>query len=71
MSERSTQIFAVHASGFLVGVALIMFPSAGPLFTDPEFHNLSSAQFGVLFTPQIVTAITVSSLTAALATRTC
>lgn len=67
MNERNRQIFAVYASGILVGISLILFPSAGPLFTDPVFHNLSSAQFGILFTPQIVTAIAASLLTATVA----
>lgn len=69
MNGRYRQIFAVYASGILVGISLIIFPSAGPLFTDPEFHNLSSAQFGILFTPQIVTAIASSLLTATVARR--
>ena len=69
-SDRNRTIGAVYLSGLLVGISLILFPSAGPLFTDPKFHNLNSGQFGALFTPQIITAITTSSLIAALASRT-
>jgi fucose permease len=69
MNQRTLQIFAVYGSGVLIGVALILFPSAGPLFTDPAFHNLREAQFGILFTPQIITAIAASSLTATLSRR--
>ncbi len=29
------RIAAVYGSGFLIGIALILFPSAGPLLTDP------------------------------------
>lgn len=50
-SERHRTIGAVYLSGLLVGISLILFPSAGPLFTDPNFHNLNSGQFGALFTP--------------------
>lgn len=68
-SGRSRSVIAIYASGLLIGIALILFPSAGPLFTDPAYHNLSSAQFGVLFTPQIITAIAASALTASAANR--
>ncbi len=67
--ERHKTILAVYLSGLLQGVALITFPAAGPLFTDPDFHGLTSNQFGVLFTPQIVTAIAASVLAARLAAR--
>lgn len=68
-SLRRRTIAAVYLSGLLVGISLILFPSAGPLLTSAEFHALNSGQFGVLFTPQIITAILASSLTAALANR--
>lgn len=62
-------IVAVYLSGLLTGITLILFPSAGTLFKDDNFHALSNSQFGVLFTPQIVTAIIASSGTASLAAR--
>ncbi|NDJ78000.1 MAG: multidrug effflux MFS transporter, partial [Chloroflexi bacterium] len=68
-SQRLQSILAVYLSGMLAGISLILFPSAGALFTDADFHNLSSSQFGVLFTPQIITAIASSFLTARLARR--
>ncbi|MFZ4826105.1 MAG: MFS transporter [Phototrophicaceae bacterium] len=68
--ERSKTVVAVYLSGMLVGISLILFPSAGSLFTDANFHHLNSAQFGVLFTPQIVTAIASSVLTASVARYT-
>ncbi|MEO1441427.1 MAG: MFS transporter, partial [Chloroflexota bacterium] len=66
---RLQTIAAVYLSGMLAGISLILFPSAGSLFTDPAFHDLSGSQFGVLFTPQIITAIASSFLTATLARR--
>ncbi len=68
-SERNQTVLAVYLSGLLQGIALIIFPAAGPLFTDPEFHGLSSGQFGVLFTPQIIAAIAASALSARLAAQ--
>jgi len=66
---ESAKIVAVYGSGLLQGIALIIFPAAGPLLTNPAFHGLTSGQFGVLFTPQIVLAIIASSLAARLGTR--
>ncbi len=64
MIEKKKTVAAVYLSGFLQGVALILFPAAGPLFTDPSFHALTSSQFGLLFTPQIITAIAASAFAA-------
>lgn len=61
---RTQTITAVYLSGFLQGISLIMFPAAGPLLTNPELHGLTGGQFGFLFTPQIITAIIASALTA-------
>ena len=69
MTEKKKTVAAVYLSGFLQGVALILFPAAGPLFTDPNFHSLTSSQFGLLFTPQIMTAIAASAFTARCASR--
>ena len=69
MTEKKKTVAAVYLSGLLQGVALILFPAAGPLFTDPSFHALTSSQFGLLFTPQIITAIAASAFTARCATR--
>ena len=67
--DRLKTIAAVYLSGLLQGIALILFPAAGPLLTDPAYHGLSSGQFGLLFAPQIVAAIVASALAARLADR--
>lgn len=64
MTQKKKTIAAVYLSGLLQGVALILFPAAGPLFTDPGFHALTSSQFGLLFTPQIIAAIAASAFAA-------
>ncbi|MCB0210337.1 MAG: MFS transporter [Anaerolineae bacterium] len=64
MNTRHKTIAAVYLSGFLQGIALIIFPAAGPLLTNPNFHGLTASQFGFLFTPQIITAIVASTLSA-------
>jgi len=57
MSQRIKKILGIYLSGYLQGVALVLFPAAGVIFTSPDFHDLSNMEFGLLFTPQIVFAI--------------
>lgn len=69
MNQRHLTIIAVYLSGFLAGIALILFPSAGALFQNQDLHALSSSQYGVLFTPQTITAIGAAFLAARFAAR--
>ena len=48
---------------------LVTFPAASTIFTDPDEYGLSNTQYGLLFVPQVVTAITSSLLGASLARR--
>ena len=63
MSNRTKAIIAIYGSGFLQGIALVLYPAAGNIFTNEAYHGLSSSEFGILFTPQIIFAI-LSSLSA-------
>lgn len=63
------KVISIYTCGFMAGVALIMFPGAGSILTDPEFHGLSGGQFGSIFTPQIITAILFSLLAPKLADK--
>ena len=69
MENRTQAIAIVYLSGFLQGISLILYPAAGPIFTNPELHGLSSSQYGVLFTPQIILAIIASFAAPGLAGR--
>lgn len=60
---KTKKIIAIYFSGFLVGIALVLFPAAGNLFVDPDYHGFSSAQYGSIFIPQIVFSI-ISALSA-------
>jgi fucose permease len=60
---------AVYAAGLVQGIALVTFPAASTIFTDPQRYDLSSAQFGAMFLPQVVTAITASVAGGGLAHR--
>ena len=60
---RTRKIASVYLSGFLVGVALVLFPAAGNIFVDDAYHGFTSAQYGSIYLPQIILAI-ISSLSA-------
>jgi MFS family permease len=48
---------------------LVTFPAASTIFTDPSEYDLSSTQYGFLFLPQVVTAITAALLGSRLGRR--
>ncbi len=57
---RIRKIISIYLSGFLVGITLVVFPAAGSILTDSNFHGFTSIQFGSIFLPQIVLAILTS-----------
>jgi MFS family permease len=64
-----TEQRVVYAAGLVQGIALVAFPAASTIFTDPSEYDLSSTQYGSLFIPQVVTAITAALLGAGLSGR--
>jgi MFS family permease len=66
---RRRIVLAVYLGGFIQGVALILFPAAGPLLTDPDGFGLSSGQYGLLFTPHILAGILASTFASRYADR--
>ena len=56
------QVGAVYAAGLLQGLALVTFPAASAVFTDPHAHGLSNGEYGVMFAPQTVLAVTAALL---------
>jgi MFS family permease len=59
----------VYAAGAVQGIVLVTFPAASTIFTDPGRYDLSNTQYGLLFIPQVVTAITASLLGASIGRR--
>lgn len=66
-TQRWWTVACVYGSGLLAGIALILFPSAGPIFRGQ--YQLSSSQYGVLFTPQTIAAIGAGLVAGRLAQR--
>jgi MFS family permease len=60
---------AVYGAGIVQGIALVTFPAASTILTDPSEYDLSSTQYAGLFLPQVITAIAASLLGAGLADR--
>src|SRR5215813_5259594 len=63
------EINTVYAAGLVQGIALVTFPAASTIFTSPSQYGLSNTQYGALFLPQVVTAITASVLSGSLVAR--
>ena len=59
----------VYAAGVVQGIALVTFPAASTILTDPAEYDLSNTQYGALFLPQVITAITAALLGAGLSSR--
>jgi MFS family permease len=59
----------VYAAGLVQGIVLVTFPAASTIFTDPAQYGLSNTQYGTMFVPQVITAITASLLAGGLSRR--
>lgn len=66
---RRTEANTVKMAGVVQGVALVTFPAASTIFTDPSEYDLSSTQYGAMFVPQAITAIVSALAGAALSRR--
>jgi hypothetical protein len=58
--------FTVNAAGLVQGIALVTFPAASTIFTARGSYDLSGSQYGLMFLPQMGTAIVASLLGAGL-----
>ncbi len=68
MASRN-ETTVVYAAGVVQGIALVTFPAAATVFTSPAHYDLSSAQYGALFLPQVIAAVAASLLGAGLGSR--
>jgi MFS family permease len=58
---KKKEITAIYSAGLIQGIALVAFPAASTLFTNPDEFNFSSTAYGSLFIPQVVIAICASA----------
>jgi MFS family permease len=66
MAERA-EVAAVYGAAVVQGVALVTFPAASAILTNPQYYNLTSTQYGAMFLPQALTAILSALLGAGMA----
>jgi fucose permease len=68
MAQRN-EIAAVYIAAVIQGLALVTFPAASTVFTSPQHYGLSSTEYGGMFVPQAIMAISASLLGAGLIRR--
>ncbi|MET3808378.1 MFS family permease [Nakamurella sp. UYEF19] len=61
-----SELPTVLASGLAQGIALVAFPAASQILLSSEGFGFSASQYGFLFAPQVLTAITASLIGGAL-----
>jgi hypothetical protein len=59
----------IYAAGLVQGITLVTFPAASTIFTSNAWYNLSASQYGLMFVPQVIAAISASLGGARLASR--
>ena len=60
--DHRVEIRIIYLAGLVQGLALVSFPAASFIFTSPQGFAFSSTRYGLMFVPQVVLAITASSL---------
>jgi predicted MFS family arabinose efflux permease len=56
----------INVAGLVQGITLVTFPAASTIFTAKGSYDLSSSQYGLMFVPQVITAVTSALLGAGL-----
>jgi len=60
--RRRVEILCIYLTGLFQGLALVTVPAASLIFTGSGKFNFSSSEYGLLFIPQVLTAIIASLL---------
>lgn len=55
--RRKAQIAAIYLGGLVQGIALVAFPAASSVFTGQQGFQLSNAEYGSLFIPQVILSV--------------
>uniref|UniRef100_Q01PD3 Major facilitator superfamily MFS_1 n=1 Tax=Solibacter usitatus (strain Ellin6076) TaxID=234267 RepID=Q01PD3_SOLUE len=66
---RRAEVGLVYAAGLVQGLALVTFPAASSIFTNPDGFGFSASRYGMMFIPQVILAIAASSLGPGMARR--
>src|SRR3984957_2188454 len=69
MTANRTEIGLVFFAAVVQGLALVTFPAASAIFTDPHGFGFDSPRYGAMFVPQVVFAILASAMAPKMARR--
>jgi hypothetical protein len=61
-AKGSARAAVVYAAAAVQGIVLVTAPAASNVFTSPTGYGLTSAQYGAMFLPQVITAIAAALL---------
>jgi len=67
--KHKVEILCIYLTGLIQGLVLVVVPAASLVFTDPGKFGFSSSEYGLLFIPQVLTAIAASLLGPSFARR--
>lgn len=59
---KKKEIAVIYSAGLAQGIALVAFPAASTIFTNPQEFNFSNTDYGSLFIPQVIIAIIASAI---------
>ncbi len=62
---KKQEVISIYSAGLLQGIALVAFPAASVVLTDPQAFDLSPAAYGALFVPQALLSIGASLFSSA------
>ncbi|MGH3794169.1 MAG: MFS transporter [Pseudonocardiaceae bacterium] len=68
MASRAENV-TVYLAGLAQGIALVTFPAASTILTAPQSYDLSSTEYGMMFLPQVIMAVSTALLGSVLARR--
>lgn len=58
------ELLTIYIAGLLQGIALVAYPAASSIFTNPDAFDLNATEYGTLFIPQTLLAIAASAFSA-------
>jgi MFS family permease len=67
VTPRRAEVGIVYLAGLAQGLSLVAFPAVSAILTSPKGYHLTNSEYGSLFVPMVVLAVTGSSLGARVA----
>jgi len=68
-AATSAEKLTIYAAGLVQGITLVTFPAASTIFTSAAWYGLSASEYGLMFVPQVIAAVTAALGGARLASK--